>query len=289
MDFYLTALLQGLCFSGIALGIYISMKIFNIPDITTDGSFTLGGAVTAIMLTQHQPVYITLPAVILSGALAGAATGFIHTKLKINALLAGILVMTALYSINLTLMGRSNIPLIGISSLFEIVHIVTDPNSNTFWILSFFVLILTLKIGYLLKTDFGLAMRATGNSETMIRALGVNTDKMKIIGLALANSLTALSGYLLSQYQGYTDINMGIGSVIVGLGSVIIAETIINWLRITSIWVNLALVLGGAIIFQMVLAITLSVGVDSKLQKLVTALFVLLIVSLPRLSFKRIG
>ncbi|MDP9049075.1 MAG: ABC transporter permease, partial [Bacteroidota bacterium] len=105
MDFYLTALLQGLCFSALALGIYISMKIFNIPDITTDGSYTLGGVVTAIMLTHHQPVYIVLPAVIVAGGIAGALTGIIHTKLKINALLAGILVMTALYSVNLSLMG----------------------------------------------------------------------------------------------------------------------------------------------------------------------------------------
>lgn len=286
MDFYLTALLQGLCFSAIALGIYISMKIFNIPDITTDGSYTLGGVVTAILLTHHQPVYIILPAVIFAGAIAGALTGIIHTKLKINALLAGILVMTALYSVNLSLMGRSNLPLINVSSLFTLINITGDPNQNSFWILLFFVIIITLLIGYLLKTDFGIAMRATGNSESMIRSLGVNTDRMKIIGLALANSLTAVSGYLISQLQGYTDISMGIGIVIVGLGSVIIAEALINWFRITSVWLSLVLVLTGAIIFQLVLAVTLDIGVDANLLKLVTALFVLIIVSLPRISFR---
>jgi len=284
MDFFLTALLQGLCFSGLALGIYISMTIFNIPDITTDGSYTLGAVVTAILLTHHQPIYITLPAVIIAGGIAGALTGLIHTKLKINALLAGILVMTALYSINLTLMGRSNLPLINVASLFTLVHICNDLNQNTFWILIIFVAIITLKIGYLLKTDFGIAMRATGNSESMIRSLGVNTDRMKITGLAIANALTALSGYLISQFQGFTDISMGIGIVIAGLGSVIIAETLINWLRITSVWVTLVLVLAGAIIFQMVLAFTLTIGVDANLLKLVTAVFVLLIVSLPRLK-----
>lgn len=286
MDFYLTALLQGLCFSAIALGIYISMKIFNIPDITTDGSYTLGGAVTAKLLMLHQPVFIVLPVVIGAGALAGALTGLIHTKLKINALLAGILVMTALYSVNLTLMGRSNIPLINVSSIFTLINISADPNNNTFWILLLFVAIITLLIGYLLKTDFGIAMRATGNSESMIRALGVNTDRMKIIGLALANALTAMSGFLMTQFQGFADINMGIGVVIMGLGSVIIAETLINWLRITSVWLSLLLVLSGAIIFQFVLAITLSIGVDPILLKAVTAIFVLLIVSLPRLSFR---
>lgn len=284
MDFYLTALLQGLCFSGIALGIYISMKIFNIPDITTDGSYTLGGAVTAIMLIHHIPCYLILPIVVLAGGIAGAITGLIHTKLKVNPLLAGILVMTALYSVNLTMMGRSDLPLINTSSLFTLINITSNPNQNTLFILAIFIVVITLLIGYLLKTDFGIAMRATGNSESMVRALGVNTDRMKIIGLALANALTAVSGYLITQFQGFADISMGIGIVIVGLGSVIIAETLINWLNITSVWLSLLLVLGGAVIFQMVLAMTLNIGVDANLLKLVTAVFVLLIVSLPRLK-----
>jgi len=286
MDFYLTALLQGLCLSAIALGIYISMKIFNIPDITTNGSYTLGGAVTAKLLVLHQPVFVVLPLVIAAGALAGGLTGLIHTKLKINPLLAGILVMTALYSVNLTLMGRSNIPLINTASIFSLINISTDLNHNTFWILLVFVTVITLLIGYLLKTDFGIAMRATGNSESMIRAVGVNTDRMKIIGLALANALTALSGFLITQYQGFADINMGISIVITGLGSVIIAETLINWIRLTSVWLTLLLVLTGAVIFQFVLAVTLSTGVDPVLLQAVTAIFVLLIVSLPRLSFR---
>jgi len=263
------------------------MKIFNIPDITTDGSYTLGGGFTGILLLHNQPTYIILPAVILAGAIAGALTGIIHTKLKINALLAGILVMTALYSINLTLMGRSNLPLNALPTIFSLVNLVTNPNQNTLYILLFFVVIITLLIGYLLKTDFGIAMRATGNSETMIRALGVNTDRMKITGLSIANALTAVSGYLMTQYQGFADISMGIGIVIVGLGSVIIAEAFINWFKITSIWISLLLVISGAIIFQFVLAFTLSIGIDATLLKLVTAVFVLLIVSLPRLSFNR--
>lgn len=284
MGLYLTALLQGLCFAGIAFGIYISMKIFNIPDITTDGSYTLGGVVTGIMLTHNQPGWLILLAVIGAGAAAGALTGIIHTKLKINALLAGILVMTALYSVNLTILGRSNLPLLSLPTLFSVVNVLTDPNQNSLIILSLFVAALTLLIGYLLKTDFGIAMRATGNSEQMIRALGVNTDRMKIIGLAIANALTALSGYLITQFQGFADISMGIGVVIIGLGSVIIAETIINRLRITSVWLSLVLVLAGAAIFQFVLAFTLDIGVNPNLLKMVTAMFVLIIVGLPRLT-----
>jgi putative ABC transport system permease protein len=284
MDFYITALLQGLCFAGLALGIYISMKIFNIPDITTDGSYALGGIVTGVMLTQGYPLSVSLVAVIIAGALAGALTGVIHTWLKINALLAGILVMTALYSINLTIAGRSNLPLINTASVFSVFGFTVDPNINNLIFLLLVVALLTGFIGYLLKTDFGIAMRATGNSETMIRALGVNTNRMKIIGLALANALTALSGFLITQLQGFADINMGIGIVIIGLGSVIIGETLINWFKLTSVWGSLLLVLAGAVVFQMVLAVTLALGVNANLLKLVTAVIVLLIVSLPRLS-----
>jgi putative ABC transport system permease protein len=286
MDFYLTALLQGLCFSALALGIFISMKIFNIPDITTDGSYTLGAVVTAVMITHHQPWYVILPIIIIAGGVAGALTAIIHTKLKINALLAGILIMTSLRSINLVIMGTSNIPFNNLPTIFNLLTLSLDPNKNSFWIVLTFVILIIIIIGYLLKTDFGIAMRATGNSESMIRALGVNTDRMKIVGLALANALTAVSGYLISQNQNFADISMGIGVVILGLGSVIIAETFINWFKITSIWLSLILVLGGAIIFQLILAITLELGVDPNLLMLVTAGFVLVIVSLPRLNFK---
>lgn len=287
MDFYLTALLQGLCFSGIALGIFISMKIFNIPDITTDGSYTLGAAVSGLLLSNQVPVGLIFPLVIIAGAFAGVCTGLIHTKLKINPLLAGILVMTALYSINLSVMGRSNIPLLNVPTLFSNIQLLGNINLNTLVILLLLVLVLVLLITYVLKTDFGIAMRATGNSETMIRALGVNTDRMKLIGLAMANALTAISGFLVTQFQGFADINMGIGIVIVGLGSVIIAETFINWLGIGPIWFILILVCLGAIIFQMVLAFTLSIGIDVTFLKLLTALFVLFVVSLPRLKFRK--
>ncbi len=287
MDFYVTALLQGLCFAGIALGIYISMKIFNIPDITTDGSYALGGIVTGVMLTHGYPLSISLVAVLLAGALAGALTGIIHTWLKINALLAGILVMTALYSMNLTIAGRSNLPLINTASMFSVFGFTADPNMNNLILLLLIVAIIIGFVGYLLKTDFGIAMRATGNSETMIRALGVNTNRMKIIGLALANALTAFSGFLITQLQGFADINMGIGIVIIGLGSVIIGETLINWFKLTSVWGSLLLVLAGAVVFQMVLAVTLALGINANMLKLVTAIIVLLIVSLPRLALLR--
>jgi len=287
MEFYLSALMLGLCLSMMSLGIFISLNIFRIPDITTDGSYTLGAVVTALMLTHHAPLWLAIPATMLSGALAGCLTGIIHTKLKIDALLSGILVMTALYSINLSLLGRSNLPLIDIFGIFSIIKLGANELYDQLLVTMVFLVILIIILAYLLRTDFGIAMRATGNSQSMTRALGINNDRMKIIGLSIANSLTALAGFLVSQYQGFTDINMGIGIVIVGLGSVMIGDSLIRWLNIRSIWLQLLMMAIGALIFQFVLAFTLTMGVNPNLLKLVTAVFVLLIVGIPGLRLKR--
>jgi putative ABC transport system permease protein len=282
--FYLTALQMALCLGPMAMGIFITMKVFNIPDITTDGSYTLGAVVTAVLLSANVPLWIVLPLSILCGTLAGTITGFIHTKLGIDALLSGILVMTALYSVNLIILGRSNIPLIGTASIFDLLSLPFAGSLNALLIAALFVLILLFFIIYLLRTDFGIAMRATGNNPVMTKAMGVNNDRIKIIGLAMANGLTATSGFLVAQYQGFADINMGIGIVITGLGSVLIADAIRLWTGIRKIGRQIMLVLFGCMIFQAVLAFTLSVGVDPNLLKMVTALFVLTIVAIPKLS-----
>lgn len=283
-QFYLTALQLSLCLGPMAMGIYITMKVFNIPDITTDGSYTLGAAVTAVLLLQHWPVLAVLPVCMSAGAVAGICTALIHTKLRIDALLAGILVMTGLYSINLIVLGRSNIPLINIHTLFNSFSFFKNDIYNQLFIAVLIILILIFLLNYLLRTDFGISMRATGNNPIMTRSLGINNDRIKIIGLAIANALTALSGFLVAQYQSFADINMGIGIVITALGSVLIADALRIWLNITNIGVQIILVLAGSFIFQMVLAFTLAIGVDPNFLKLVTALFVLLIVALPRVS-----
>lgn len=284
MSLYASAIIAGLCYSLMAAGIFISMKIFRIPDITTDGSFTLGAAVTAIILPEGISAFAAIPVVIFAGASAGAVTGFIHTKLKIDALLSGILVMTGLYSINLTLMQRSNIPLLDVRSVFNLIANETTSQ----WIVSIlFTLFFIGLTGYILKTDFGIAMRATGDSESMSKAMGVNTRRMKITGLAIANALTALSGFLVCQYQGFADINMGIGIVITGLGSVLIADALSSWMKINNTWLQLLLVIGGSVLFQLVLATALSAGVNPNLLKLVTACFVLAIVGLPNIGIRR--
>ncbi|MFY7965635.1 MAG: ABC transporter permease [Chitinophagaceae bacterium] len=282
MDFYITAIILGLCLSAMGLGIFMSMKIFNIPDITTDGSYTLGAVVTAVMLTNHIPIYFIIPAVMFVGAVAGCITALIHTKFKIDALLAGILTMTALYSINLTILGRSNQPLIDTKNIFTTVTIFSNSIYDSLLVTISIITIITIILSYILKTDFGIAMRATGNNAAMVRALGINDNKMKLFGLAIANSLTAFAGFLVTQYQSYADINMGIGIVIAGLGSVLIADALKGLFKINSLLGQLILVVISSIIFQLVLAVTLSIGVNPNLLKLVTALFVLTIVAITK-------
>lgn len=289
MVFYLTALIQGLCLAAMGLGIFITMKIFRIPDITTDGSYTLGAAVTAVALMAGWPLPVVIVAVVSAGALAGILTGLVHTRLKIDALLAGILVMTGLYSVNLSILGRSNIPLIDVQSIFTALAVFEKPVYNELWVGLLFLGTLSAALAYLLRTDFGLAMRATGNSESMTRALGIDNDRMKITGLAIANALTALSGFLVAQYQNFTDINMGIGIVLVGLGSVLIGDALIQWLGVRRVWVQLLLILAGCILFQSVLALALSLGINPNLLKLITAVFVLAIVAVPRLARRQLS
>ncbi len=279
MDFLITALLQGLGYASLGIGIFLSLRIFNIPDITTDGSFTLGGVITATLLVSGINPIITLVVAIAGGIIAGALTGIIHTRLKINPLLAGILVMTALYSVNLFIMGRSNLPLINTKTIFDLFPF-NNASQNLGCVLILFVIIILMLVVWLLKTDFGIAMRATGNSEAMVRSMGVNTKRMKIIGLALANGLTAISGYLLTQYQGFADINMGIGIVISGLGAVMIGEALFKTVLQKGILFHIIAVIIGSILFRVILALALTLGLNPNFLKLVTALIVLIIVGI---------
>lgn len=284
MSFYLSAVLLGLGFSALAMGIFISMRIFNIPDITTDGSFTLGGAITAVMISDGYSPWASMFIVFIAGAIAGICTGLIHTKLKVNALLAGILVMTALYSINLAIMGRSTIPLIDSASIFTFAQISLSSSQAQLLVLLALILLIWLILSLLLRTDFGLAMRATGSNEQMIRSLGLNPQTMKIAGIALANGLIAISGFLITQIQGFADINMGIGIVILGLGSVMIGEMMVKIFNSKSISLNLVGVISGSILFRCILAFALTIGIDPLYLKLVVALFVLVVISIPNLK-----
>lgn len=281
MDLYLAALFQGLGYAALGLGIYISLRIFNIPDITTDGSYTFGGAITAWgLIAGVHPMTVLLLA-ISGGAVAGIATGVIHTRLKVQSLLAGILVMTALYSINLGVMGRSNVPVNQAKNIFDLLPEEFVPFGVQI-LFPLFILVLVMALNYVLKSDFGIAMRATGNSEQMVRAMGVNTRNMKILGLALANGLTALSGFMMVQYQGFADINMGIGIVISGLAAVMIGQSAGRLFRSNRIVLQLLLVVVGSILFRMILAVALDLGFNPNYLKLITALMVLVVLLLTR-------
>ena len=286
MQFYLTAICLGLSLTMLGWGIYLSLKIFNIPDITTDGSYTLGAAITAIQLSNGSNWQLALLFSFLGGAIAGMLTGFIHTRLRVNALLSGIIVMTALYSINLMIMKRSNIPLLQVNHVFASIELVSSPYINQILLLLAVTLLIGFLLFYMLKTDFGIAMRATGNSESMVNAMGVNTNRMKIIGLGIANALTALSGSIVAQLQQFSDINMGIGIVIFGLGSVMIGETTMTLLKKNGILWRIFGVLFGCVVFRLIIAFTLASGADPNLLKLITALVVLVFVSLPQFNKK---
>ena len=277
-DFILTAVIQGLAFSGLGFGIYLSLRIFNIPDITTDGSYTLGGTIAALAISSSVHPATAILLAICGGVAAGAGTGWIHTFLKVNALLSGILMMTALYSINLILLGRPNLPLIDTDSIFTVLQGFTEAQ-GTMAALLIIVTLLSALLFFLLKTDFGIAMRATGNSEAMVRAMGINVNRMKITGLALANGCTACSGALIIQYQGFADINMGIGIVISGLGAVMIGETVFGPLIRRSLLFHLIAVVCGGLLFRLAIAGALSAGIDPSYLRLITAMIVLAIVS----------
>lgn len=281
MSFLFTALLLGLALSCMGLGIYLSLKVFRIPDITTDGSYTLGAVVAAVMLSEGYGFIPAFLLSILAGFISGMFTGFIHTKFRVNALLAGILVMTALYSINLMIMGRSNLPLMQSRGVFDLTSSFSNMELATFIILFLIIAAAVLSLSYFLKTDFGLAMRATGSNEQMATAQGIHTDRMKITGLAIANSLTAFSGALVCMYQGFADINMGIGIVILGLGAVMMGEALMDLFGVRNIFLRLTGVVTGTIIFRLILATALSAGLDPNMLKLATAVLVLLFVALP--------
>ncbi|MBG9775570.1 ABC transporter permease [Brevibacillus laterosporus] len=281
------ALEQGLLFAVMALGVYLTFRILNFPDLTVDGSFALGGAMAATLITEGtHPVLATFVATGV-GALAGAFTGVLTTKGKINGLLAGILTMIALYSINLRIMGKSNVPLLRETTLYSIAQDMSIPdftvNGITFFsgvALLFLMGILILKgvLDYFLHSDVGLDLRATGDNPTMIRSYGVGTDGTLIMGLALSNALVALSGALIAQYQGFGDVNMGIGMIIIGLASVIIGEVIVGDKSIMR--ATLAVII-GSLLYRFVIAYALKIGLSPGDMKLITALLVIVALTLP--------
>ena len=268
---------QSLIFAIMALGVYISFRILNFPDMTVDGTFPLGAAISAKLLTMGINPYLSLVVALLAGALAGAITGIIHVKLKVKDLLTGILIMTALYSVNLRIMGKSNIPLFEEDNIF---------NTDYSIMITIVVLILISKIllDYLLKTKFGFALKALGDNENLVISLGLNEEKYKIYGLMIANAFVAFSGAILAQYQGFADVGMGTGTIVIGLASIIIGDTLFGKSRKIA---GTTVVIIGSIIYRGVIALTLSIGMDASDLKLITSVIVILILWIQRQKDKR--
>ena len=268
---------QSLIFAIMVLGVYISFRILNFPDMTVDGTFPLGAAISAKLLTLGVNPYLTLLVALVAGAAAGAVTGLIHVKLKVKDLLAGILVMTALYSVNLRVMGKSNIPLFEEDSIF---------NTEYSMMITIVVLILISKflLDYLLKTKFGFALKALGDNENLIVSLGLNEEKYKIYGLMIANAFVAFSGAVLAQYQGFADVGMGTGIIVIGLASIIIGDTLFGKRRRLA---GTTIVIIGSILYRGVIAVTLSMGMDASDLKLITSVIVIVILWIQKQKDKR--
>ena len=281
MNLWFGALSQGLIYSFLALGVYLSFRVLKFPDMTVDGSLVTGAAVTGILLVKGVNPILAIILAVIAGSAAGLLTGLINTKLKIAPLLSGILMMTALYSINLHILGRSNLPLLRTRSLMTMIMQENLPVSRDIVHLIFFLLLVILIrmiIVWFLKTDLGLAFRATGDNPEMITAQGVNIHYTKILGLAIANGFVALSGSLVAQYQGFADVGMGIGMLVAGLASVVIGETLVHGLKIGKV---ISAVILGSVIFRLLIALALKAGLNPIDLKLVTAVFVLLALCFP--------
>lgn len=276
---------QGFAYALVALGIALTFRVLAFPDLTVDGSFPLGGAVGARLIVAGLNPILAAIAAIIAGFSAGCLTGLLNTRLKINSLLAGILMMTILYSVNLRIMGRANIQLLYIPTIFTPMENMSISRFIPV-IIFFFLVAMVFKviIDFFLHTEYGLALRATGDNEQMIRSLGVNTDNATILGLGISNGLVALSGALISQDQGFADVGMGIGMIVAGLASIITGEALIKphtVFRLTSAAVF------GSVLYRFIIALGLRLGLAPTDLKMATGLMVIIALGIPSIRGKR--
>ncbi|MGN0571269.1 MAG: ABC transporter permease [Candidatus Fimenecus sp.] len=276
-----SALLLGLQYALLALGVYITFRVLNIPDLTVDGSFTLGAAVSAVLSVAGHP-FLGLLAALLCGAAAGSVTGFLQTKAGIHPILAGILTMSGLYTVNITIMDAPNVSLIGKPRFYEFLYTLF-PNSSKDALKTVAVFVICAALILLLilffRTVFGLCIRATGNNEDMVRASSINTNITKITALAIANALVALSGGLIAQTGGFADINGGSGMIVVGLASVIIGEVLFGK---RSLAVGLISAAVGSVVYRLIIALALKTNFfTADALKLLSAVIVGITLSVP--------
>lgn len=276
-----SALSQGLLWSLLAIGVFLTYRILDIADLTAEGTFPLGAGIAALAITKGTSPYLACLLAFLGGVLAGLVTGIFHTKLKIPALLAGIITMTGLYSITNRVMGAPNLSLLGsktVYSFFENLGLTKTHAAIIVGVL--FALLVILVLHFFFKTEMGLAIRATGDNDAMSEANGINTDNMKLIGYMLSNGCIALSGALLAQNNGYADLNSGVGTIVIGLAAIIIAEVLFR--NKPLLWRMLTIVL-GAVIYRFILAIVFEFDVQPSDIKLFSALILVVCLSLPQI------
>lgn len=280
------ALNQGILWSIMALGVYITFRLLDVADLTVDGSFATGGAVAAVILVKGGNPLFAILAAALAGCLAGWVTGFLLTKCHIPAILAGILSQIGLYSINLRIMGKSNIPLLATKSLFDWYYMFNITQTQASIIVGVIItLLVVIALYWFFGTELGAAIRATGNNEQMVRAVGVNTDFTKIVGTTLSNGLIALSGGLVAQQQGFADVKMGIGAIVIGLASIVIGEVLFAGKG--NFFVHLLSIVVGSIIYRIVIALVLQMGLSTDDLKLLTAIVVGIALAVPHVLASR--
>lgn len=285
MSILLSSISQGLLWSIMAIGVYLTFRILDIADLTAEGSFPLGAAICASLIAYGVSPLWSTAAALLGGMLAGTVSGLLHTKLKIPALLTGILTMTGLYSINLRIMGKANITLLGKETLMRIMQAYGLTNRTAVLVVGAIASALVILILYLFfNTEIGLAIRSTGDNEAMSEANGIHTNTMKIIGYMLSNGLIALSGALIAQNNSYADIGMGIGTIVIGLASVIIGEVLFRNLSFVK---RLGTIVIGSIVYRLIIDLVLQLGVDPQDIKLFSALILAIALSTPLLKKKR--
>ena len=274
----------GMIYAVLALGVFLSFRTLNMPDLTVDGSIVTGMAVSAIICAGGGNAFAALAGAFAGGALAGLATGLLHTKLKIQAILAGILVMMASYSVNLRIMGKTpNIPLTKSETIYKTADRLLEP-AYTGIVMNFLLLAVIIAVLYLfLQTRLGFVFRATGDNEDMVKACGVSCDSMKLMGLAISNGLVGLAGGMLAQNQAFADINSGVGMMVIGLASVILGEVIFGTKTLLRRLIAAAL---GAVVYRIIMAQALYLGMESTDMKLVSAAIVAIALSLGLLGEK---
>jgi putative ABC transport system permease protein len=261
----LNILEQGLLFSLVAIAVYITYKILDFPDMSVDGTFPMGAAISAALLVQGVNPWLSIIAAAIGGGIAGGITGFLHVKLKIDNLMAGILMMIGLYSINLRIMGKANVPLFNVPNLFK--------SAAPIIIIIVMLAVVKLLFDLYMKTKSGFLLMAVGDNEQVVSSLGVNKDLVKILGLVISNALAAVAGALTAQYQGFSDVGMGTGTVVMGLAAVIIGSSLfekVSFIKATTLSIL------GAVIYKAAIALVLKFGLNANDLKLMTAIIVVI-------------